>query len=312
MKSLLLLVAALVCAAQPQPLAKFRSDVQLINVGFTVRDAGGRLIENLTKDDFEIFEDGAPQKVAFFARSQDVPLNLGLVVDLSGSQAAFVKAHQKDMRVFLDRVLTPRDRALLVCFVSAPRLITEFTASGKQLVAALEGYQGVRDRAVYPLLGPPEIRVGGSAFYDGVYHTINQMLAPVDGGRKALIVFSDGEDNASAHNMMETIEVAQSSNVLVFGIRYTEVRNGRVNARNKYGTSVMARISKETGGADFDSYEKDLSEHFREIGDQLRQAYELGYHSTNPQGDGTFQKVTIKPKRPDLTVRAKTGYYAKP
>ena len=312
MKSLLLLLAAFVCAAQPQPLATFRSDVQLINVGFTVRDSTGRLMENLTKDDFEIFEDGAPQKVTFFARSQDVPLHLGLVVDLSGSQASFVKAHQKDLRVFLDRVLTPRDRALLVCFVSAPRLITEFTASGKQLVSALEGYQEVRNRNVYPLLGPPEIRVGGSAFYDGVYHTINQMLAPVDGGRKAIVVFSDGEDNASAHNMMETIEVAQSANVLVFGIRYTEVRNNRVNARNKYGTSVMARISKETGGSDFDSMEKDLSDHFREIGDQLRSAYELGYHSTNPQGDGTFHKVTIKPKQPGLTVRAKTGYYAKP
>src|SRR4029453_4226940 len=137
MKSLLLLVAALVCAAQPQSLATFRSDVQLINVGFTVRDAGGRLIENLTKDDFEIFEDGARQKAAFFARSQDVPLNLGLGVDLSGSQGAFVKAHQKGLRLFLERVLTPRDRALLVCFVSAPRLITEFTASGKQLGAAL-------------------------------------------------------------------------------------------------------------------------------------------------------------------------------
>src|SRR5262249_14109191 len=149
--------------------------------------------------------------------------------------AAFVKAHQKDLRVFLDRVLTPRDRALLVCFVGAPRLITEFTGSGKQLVSALEGYQNVRDRSVYPLLGPPEIRVGGSAFYDGVFHTVSQMLAPVEGGRKALIVFSDGEDNASAHNMMETIEASQSSNVVVFGVRYTELRNGRANARNKYG-----------------------------------------------------------------------------
>ncbi len=208
-------------------------------------------------------------------------------------------------------MLTPRDKALLVCFLSAPRLVTEFTASGKQLVGALEGYQNVRDRGMYPLLGPPEIRVGGSAFYDGVYHTVNQMLAPVEGGRKALIVFSDGEDNASAHHMMDTIEAAQSSNVTIFCIRYTEIRNGRLNARNKYRTSVMERIARETGGLDFDSYEKDLSEHFREIGDQLRSAYELGYHSTNPQGDGTFHKVVIKPKLAGLTVRSKTGYYAK-
>lgn len=310
MKSLLLLMAA--AAASAQSPATFRSDVQLINVSFTVRDASGRLVDNLTKDDFDIFEDGAPQKAAFFARSVDMPLSLGLVVDLSGSQASFVKAHQKDLRVFLDRVLTAKDRAVLVCFLGAPRLITEFTGSGKQLVAALEGYQGVRDRRVYPLLGPPEVRVGGSAFYDGVYHTVHQMLAPVESGRKALIVFSDGEDNASAHNMMETIEMAQANNVVVFGIRYTEVHDGRLNSRNKYGTGVMARITKETGGADFDSREKDLSEHFLEIGDQLRTAYELGYHSTNPQGDGTFHKVSIRPRQAGLVVRAKTGYYARP
>ena len=307
MRSLLFLLLPVVCAAQ----TTFRSDVQLVNVGFSVRDAGGRLIENLTKDDFEVFEDGAPQKISFFARSLDVPLRLGLVVDLSGSQASFVKAHQKDLRAFLDKVLTPRDQALLVCFLSAPRLITEFTSSGKQLVNALEGYQDARNRSVYPLLGPPELRVGGSAFYDGIYHTINQMLAPVQSGRKALIVFSDGEDNASAHHMMDAIEIAQANNVLLFCIRYTEVRNGRLNSRNKYGVSVMARVAKETGGADFDATGKDLAEHFRQIGEQLRSAYELAYHSGNAQGDGTFHKVTIRVKQPGLMVRAKTGYYAR-
>src|SRR5262249_41714608 len=127
---------------------------------------------------------------------------------------------------------------------------------------------------------------------------------------KALIVFSDGEDNASAHHMMDAIEISQTNNVLLFCIRYTEIR-GRLNARNKYGMSVMARIAKETGGADFDATEKDLAVHFREIGDQLRTAYELAYHSTNPPGDGTFHKVSIRVKQEGLTVRAKSGYYAR-
>jgi len=306
MKGWLVLLLPAMCAAQ----ATFRTDVRLVNVSFSVRDGGGRLVEHLTQDDFEVLEDGAPQKMAFFARSTDVPLSLGLVVDLSGSQASFVKAHQKDLRIFLDRVLTTQDRALLVCFGNAPRVITEFTASGKELVAALEGYQGVRDRGMYPLLGPPEIRVGGSAVYDGIYHTVNQMLAPVERGRKALVIFSDGEDNASAHHMLDVIEVAQNHNVLLFGIRYTEVHNGRFNSRYKYGTSVMERIARETGGADFDAREKDLAEHFKQIGDQLRSAYELGYHSTNP-GDSTFHKLTIRVKQPGLTVRAKTGYYSR-
>jgi Ca-activated chloride channel family protein len=307
MQGWLVLLLPVVCAAQ----ATFRADVRLVNVSFSVRDAGGKLIEHLTQNDFEVLEDGAPQKIAFFARSTDVPLTLGLVVDLSGSQASFVKAHQKDLRTFLERVLTTQDRALLVCFANAPRVVTEFTASGKDLVAALEGYQGVRDRGAYPLLGPPEIRVGGSAVYDGIYHTINQMLAPVERGRKALVIFSDGEDNASAHHMLDVIEMAQNQNVLLFCVRYTETRNGRLNARNKYGTSVMERIARETGGADFDAREKDLGEHFRQIGEQLRTAYELGYHSTNPPGDGTFHKLTIHVKQPGLTVRAKSGYYSR-
>jgi Ca-activated chloride channel family protein len=306
MKGWLVFLLPIVCAGQ----ATFRSDVRLVNVSFSVRDAGGRLIEDLKQDNFEVMEDGAPQKIAFFARSTDVPLSLGLVVDLSGSQASFVKAHQKDLRTFLDRVLTSQDRALLVCFASAPRVITEFTASGRDLVAALEGYQGTRDRGVYPLLGPHEIRVGGSAVYDGIYHTVNQMLAPVERGRKALVIFSDGEDNASAHHMLDVIEIAQHHNVQLFGIRYTEVHNGRLNARNKYGTSVMERIARETGGADFDAREKDLAEHFKQIGDQLRSAYELAYHATNPP-DSTFHKVTIRVKQPGLTVRAKTGYFAR-
>ncbi len=290
----------------------FRVDVKLINVGFSVTDSSGRLVGDLAAEDFEILEDGVPQKMAFFARSLDVPLNLGLIVDVSGSQGSFVKSHQKDLKAFLDTVLSLKDRAFLLCFANHPRLIVEYTSSGGRLAEALGGYQGVRDQSVYPELGPPEIRTAGSAFYDAIYHSINQMFEQVERGRKALIVFSDGEDNASAYNLMETVEIAQNNNVLVFPIRYTETRGSRLTARNKYGASVMARIAAETGGVDFDAREKGgMAEHFRRIGEQLRSSYETGYQSTNPAGDGTFRKITIRATRPGLTVRAKTGYYSR-
>jgi Ca-activated chloride channel family protein len=137
------------------------------------------------------------------------------------------------------------------------------------------------------------------------------MLANTEGGRKALIVFSDGEDNSSAHHMLDAIEAAQTNNVLLFCVRYTEVKNQRLNSRNKYGMSVMARIAKETGGADFDAREKGLAENFKEIGEQLRSAYELAYHSSNTASDDTFHKISIRPKDASLIVRAKTGYYAR-
>jgi Ca-activated chloride channel family protein len=289
----------------------FRTDVRLVNVAFSVRDTSGKLIDDLSQGEVEVLEDGVPQKVAFFGRSAETTLNLGLIVDASGSQASFVKAHQKDLKAFLDSVMDPRDRSFLLCFGNHPRLVTEFTASSAAIVRALEGFMATGRKSDYPELGPAEIRTAGTAFYDAVYHSSEVMFRQVERGRKALIVFSDGEDNASAHHEMEAIEAAQANDVLLFSVRYTEVRGGVWNARNKYGRSIMARMARETGGADFDAAEKTLREHFREIGDQLRSSYQLAYHSTNSLDDRTFRKLAIRVARPGLTVRAKTGYYAR-
>lgn len=309
MKPTLLGLVAVAC------LAQFRSEVHLVNVAFSVRDPQGRLVTTLTQDDIEIVEDGVPQKIAFFARSQDVPLNLGLVVDISGSQGAFVKQHHQDVRKFLSEVLRDQDRAFLVCFANNPRLVSSFSSSGKKLVDALEGFQQLRDKSPFPMLGFPELRTGGTSFYDAIYYSSVQMLASIENGRRALVIFSDGEDNSSAHHEMDAIEAAQSNDVLLFPIRYTEVRNGRPNARNKYGTSIMERIARETGGADFDAQARELADHFKEIGDQLRLAYEVGYHSSNPVSDDSFHKLKVRLREglpPGLTVRSKTGYYARP
>jgi Ca-activated chloride channel family protein len=135
-------------------------------------------------------------------------------------------------------------------------------------------------------------------------------LANVDQGRRALVIFSDGEDNSSAHNMLDTIEAAQADNVVVFGIRYTETRKGEWTARNKYGASVMARISHDTGGSDFDAQADDLRTSFHEIGEQLRSSYELAYHA-NGAADGTFHKLVIRARQPGSTVHAKTGYFSR-
>jgi Ca-activated chloride channel homolog len=111
-------------------------------------------------------------------------------------------------------------------------------------------------------------------------------------------------------NMMDTIEAAQTENLVVFGIRYTETRKGEWTARNKYGASVRARISRATGGSDFDAQADDLRTSFREIGEQLRSSYELAYHA-NSSGDGTFHTLVIRTRQPGYTVRAKTGYFSR-
>jgi len=306
------LLALLICASpllgqQPAPL---RVHVNLVNVAFSVRNADGALVSDLTRDDFEVFEDGARQKIEFFAHSSDVPLSLGLVADFSGSQEHFLKPHHHDLQRFLDTVLGPRDQAFLLGFGNHLRLLSDFTSSSHQLTEALMRYE--HGHGSFPEIGPDdEDREAGTAFYDAIYYSVVEKLADGSDGRKALIVFSDGEDNSSAHHMLDAIEVAQSENVRVFGIRYTQEEHGRLTARNKYGTSVMNRIARDTGAADFDAREGDIQTWFEQIAEELRSSYELAYYpSENASADGSFHKIAVRAKRPGLTVRCKTGYFA--
>jgi Ca-activated chloride channel homolog len=293
------------CAAQNT----IRSKVDLVSVSFTVRDSHGALVDNLTKNDFDVFEDAVPEKIAFFARSVDVPLTLGLILDASGSQEHFISKHEQDLGVFLKEVLGPSDRAFLVCFGDHLRLVSDFTQSGTAMLEGLHRYD--HDSGKFPEVGPKENRDGGTAFYDAIYYPVTVKLA-VQTGRRALLVFSDGEDNSSSHDMMTTIETTQLENVEVFTIRYTQREHGQLTARNQYGIRVMDRVAKETGGESIDAEATDPHTYFRHIADELRTSYELAYYPSNPIKDNTFRKILIRPKQDGLTVRAKTGYFARP
>ncbi len=282
--------------------------VNLVNVAFTARDAHGALVDNLTRDDVEIFEDNTPQQIAFFARSSDVPLTLGLIVDASGSQEHFTKQHENDLEVFLKTVLGPKDRAFLLCFGNHLSLVNDFTQSATEMLAHLKDYHKHMER--FPEIGPKESRDLGTAFYDSIFYSVTEKLAREE-GRRALLIFSDGEDNSSSHDMMTTIESAQAENVLVYTIRYTQKEHGQFTARNKYGISVTDRIAKETGGAHIDAETTDPHTYFRQIAEELRTSYELAYYPINSSKDDVFRKITIKPKRDGLKIRSKTGYFSR-
>jgi len=285
-----------------------RVKVNLVSVAFVARDANGALVNNLTQDDVEVLEDAIPQKVAFFSRSADVPLTLGLVVDASGSQDHFSKQHKNDLEVFFKDVLGPKDRVFLVGFGNHIRLVSDFSESGKNLLEQWKQYQKSTGR--FPEIGPQESRDLGTAFYDSIYYSVTEKLA-LENGRRAILLFSDGEDNSSSHNMMTAIETAQSENVVVYAIRYTDKEHGKLTARNKYGTSVMDRVARETGGAHIDAETTDAHVYFRQIAEELRTSYELGYYPTDPLKDDSFRKIVIKPKREGVKVRAKTGYFSR-
>jgi Ca-activated chloride channel family protein len=300
----LLAVGAVVGAAQES----IRVDVNLVCVAFSVRDANGALVDNLNKDDFEVIEDTVPQKIAYFARSVDVPLTLGLIVDASGSQEHFAKKHEQDLEVFLKDVLGPKDRVFLVGFGNHIRLVSDFSQSSADLLDGWKRYD--KDTKHFPELGPRANRDLGTAFYDSIFYPVEEKLAR-ENGRRALLLFSDGEDNSSSHDMMTAIETAQSANVLVYTIRYTEKEHGKLTPRNEYGIRVMDRIAKETGGMHIDAETTDPHTYFQQIAEELRTSYELAYYPTNANKDDAFRNVVIRSKHPGLTVRSKTGYFSR-
>lgn len=286
-----------------------RVDVRLVNVAFSARDSRGALVETLTKDDVEVLEDAVPQKISFFAHSVDIPLTLGLIVDFSGSQDHFSRQHERDLEVFLKEVLGSKDRAFVVAFGNHLRLISDFTQSGPEILQKLDAYR--HGGKHFPELGPKEDRDLGTAFYDSIFYSVTEKLIG-ETGRRALLVFSDGEDNASSHDMMTAIEAAQSANVPVFTIRYTEKESGNLTARNKYGIRVMDRIAKETGAWNIDAKTTDAKTYFRQIAEELRSSYELAYYPSNPIRDDTFRKIAIRPKQAGMTIRSRTGYFTRP
>jgi Ca-activated chloride channel homolog len=322
--ALMIVVASGICLAQ-QPI---RVRTNLVNVAFTARNPQGALVDTLTENDISIFEDGVQQKIAYLKRSVDAPLTLGLIVDGSGSQEKVAKEHQHDLGIFLKDVLGPKDRAFLVYFGNHLRLLSDYSQSSEELMSRYEAYTKTENHTVFlgigsknnkkkadepkiPELGPDEERDAGTAYFDAIYYSVAEKLAP-ETGRRALIIFSDGEDNSSEYDQMSAIEAAQSADVLIFTIRYTEAdKKGQMSARNKYGVRVMARVAKETGGADFDARKMDPHEYFKQIGEELRSMYEAGYYSTNSDKDETFRKVLVKPTIEGLKIRSKPGYYAR-
>jgi Ca-activated chloride channel family protein len=300
-----LLAFAVVMSRAQEPI---RVKVNLVSVAFVARDASGALVDNLMQDDLDVVEDAIPQKIAFFSRSADVPLTLGVVVDASGSQDHFSKQHKNDLEVFFKDVLGPKDRVFLVGFGNHIRLVSDFSASGSGLLEEWKAYQ--KGNKHFPTLGPEEDRDLGTAFYDSIFYSVTEKLAK-ENGRRAILLFSDGEDNSSSHNMMTAIETAQGENVVIYAIRYTDKEHGKLTARNKYGISVMDRVARETGGAHIDAETTDAHVYFRQIAEELRTSYELGYYPTDPLKDDSFRKIVIKPKREGMKVRAKTGYFSR-
>jgi Ca-activated chloride channel family protein len=292
--------------AQEEP--RLRVDVGLVNVSFSVRNADGAYIDGLTRSDFEVLEDGVPQKIQFFDTSGQSPLTVGLIEDFSDSQDHFNRQHRRDTQEFLHEVLLPADRAFLTCFGDHVRLVADPTNSPE----AIDRFRRAYDRHPldFPVLGDDEERHGGTALFDAVFFSARNKMR-LASGRKALLIFSDGEDNSSVRSLSTAIEAAQGADALAYAIRYTEVKHHVPSPQNLKGMASMKRLAEETGGRDFDATALEMKDVFLQIGRELRSLYELAYTPTNPARDGQFRKITIRARDPSFRVRARTGYSAR-
>jgi VWFA-related protein len=278
--------------------AQIKVDVDVVNVLCTVRERNGALVKNLDKDNFEVREDGEPQQIRYFARETDLPLTLGLLVDVSGSVRRLVQAEKDTAERFLKEVLRPQDQALLTGFSSTVVQWQDFTESPAVLLAALEKLRAVPFRGVPKDGGPAP----ATLLYDAVYSTANTRFQNVS-GRKAMLVISDGVDIGSRQTIQSAIRAVQSANTIVYGICY---RTSREN-----GCSYLHSLAEPTGGRMFSITPKTpLSAIFETIQEELRSQYSLGYVSTNAARDGSYRKLQVEVRPKGFKVEARKGYYA--
>ena len=302
--------------AQDQPI---RVDVDLVNILFTVKaKKGGALIPNLEKNNFTIEEDGKPQTIQRFSRETDLPLTLGLLIDISASQERLIDIEREAASAFFSSVIRPKDEAFLISFGKSTVLLQDYTSSSRQLSAALRDLRGdgpgpvgagpIPNSGPVPTIGTPK----GTLLFDAIYLAATEKLK-TEVGRKALILITDGQDQGSTYDRRAAIEAAQRSDAVVYSIYYVDhaFYSGGGISLGGGNEGDLKKISEETGGHVFSVSKKHpLDEIFKQIQDELRSQYSIGYSSSNPKRDGSFRHIAIKTDNSDYRVQARAGYYA--
>src|SRR5208337_4880884 len=208
-----------------QDVPTFSSEVNVVNVLATVRDKQGKIVSNLTKDDFKLQQDGQPQTIRYFTKVTDLPLTLGLLVDTSMSQRRVLEQERSSSYSFLENLMREdKDKAFLIHFDWEVELLQDLTSSRQKLNAALEKLDNPKFAPGYGGGGGSGGgRQGGgcTTLYDAVFLGSDELMQKQK-GRKALIILSDGVDTGSKLSLNRAIESAQRANTLVYSILYAD------------------------------------------------------------------------------------------
>jgi VWFA-related protein len=295
-------------AESDNPLETFKVDVNVVNLLFNVKDKHGSLMPNLSKDDFQIAEDGKPQTIKYFKSETNLPLTLGILIDTSLSQDAVLPMEKQVGAEFLEQVLRDKDMAFVISFDVNVDLQQDFTSSKKLLRAGMEGTHINASMGGGPGIGGgpfPTTRPRGTLLYDAVFLAANEKLSR-EVGRKAMILLTDGEDQGSQLTLRDALTAAQKSDAIIYTLLISDSHVAFGN-----GEHDMKKLCEETGGRVIrvgNKIEK-LRDAFNQISAELRSQYSLGYTPTNNKRDGSFREIDIKSKE-GYKIQARKGYYA--
>jgi len=264
----------------------YQEQVNRVVLNATAQDPDHRFVLDLTKEDFQIQEEGAPQQIIDFYL-EERPVVLCLLLDSSGSmQGRMEKVHLAAGK-FVD-ALKSEDQALVIDFDEKVFLLQDFTGDAKLLKEAIDSTYSE----------------GGTALYDAL-HAAFRKLRDIP-GRKAIVLLSDGEDTNSKFSYARILEAARTSEVLIYSIGLG------VSILDAASHSVLKQLAEETGGRSFfPGRAEELEEVYQRIGRELRSQYYITYSPTNENWDGKWRKIKLTvPQRKELEIRTRQGYYA--
>jgi VWFA-related protein len=298
-----------------QPTETLKVNVNVVQLFFNVKDKRGALIPNLTKNDFEVAEDGKPQTVKYFAAESNLPLTIGMMIDSSGSQRNVIEMEKEVGGAFLRQILTDKDEAFVISFDITVDLLQDFTRDPKRLQAALNKAKVNTDFSSGGIPGmgggpvPQRGNSPGTLLYDAVYLSSHDMLSK-EVGRKAMILLTDGQDEGSRLKIQDAIEASQKADAIVYVLLCAD--RGFYGGFGYSGESDMRKMTEQTGGRVINVGNKfdKLKEAFDQIAAELRSQYNIGYTPTNSNRDGTYRKIQIKTKDNSHKIQARAGYYA--
>lgn len=288
-----IVAAALPAGTGDEPVLTIRKRVDEVHVLFIATDRRGKFVRNLNQNDFSFRDDHKPvESILNFRRETDLPIQMGLLVDVSGSVQSRFTFEKEAATGFLQHIIRPGyDKAFVVGFNKQSHMTQEFTDNVSTLAAGVQRLHAG----------------GGTALYDAIYKACKEKLNeqsehPV---RKAVVILSDGEDNQSEHSRAQAIEMAQRAEVLIYAISTDD--SGLILR----GDKVLEDLASATGGRAFFPYKmKDITHSFAAIEDELRSQYSVSYKPSDFDADGRYRSIEITAVKKDLQVRARRGYYA--